>query len=286
MENKGYPEVNLDSWVKVGEGGNGVTYEHPEKPGLLLKLNNGRSNSYEVVKEEFDTSAAVSRLGLPTPAMYEMVRVGDAYATVSQKIKNKKSLFRICHDQPERLEEMAQLFCEQGRILFSTPCDTSVFPSKKALFMGVVDKATFISRKNREILRRFVEGVPENTHCIHGDFQPGNIILSEGKSYWIDLGRFSWGDPMFDIGHLYNSCIVYSNMKQARELFHMTQQQLHDFWDAFAKAYTGKQEHGDFDREAARFGAVDIVSRIAYVPPTLPEKIYFRILLGSLMKFF
>lgn len=47
-----------------------------------------------------------------------------------------------------------------------------------------------------------------------------------------------------------------------------------------------KPEHGDFDREAARFGAVDIVSRIAYVPPTLPEKIYFRILLGSLMKFF
>ena len=30
MENKGYPEVNLDSWVKVGEGGNGVTYEHPD----------------------------------------------------------------------------------------------------------------------------------------------------------------------------------------------------------------------------------------------------------------
>ena len=77
---------------------------------------------------------------------------------------NKKSLFRICHDQPERLEEMAQLFCEQGRILFSTPCDTSVFPSKKALFMGVVDKATFISRKNREILRRFVEGLPEKIY--------------------------------------------------------------------------------------------------------------------------
>lgn len=34
MENKGYPEVNLDSWVKVGEGGNGVIYEHPEKPDL------------------------------------------------------------------------------------------------------------------------------------------------------------------------------------------------------------------------------------------------------------
>ena len=61
MENKGYPEVNLDSWIKVGEGGNGVTYEHPDKPDLLLKLNNGRSSSYEVVKEEFDTSAAVSR---------------------------------------------------------------------------------------------------------------------------------------------------------------------------------------------------------------------------------
>jgi len=286
MADNDYPEIHLGLWEKTGEGGNGVTYEHPDKPDVLLKLNNGRSNHFEAVKEEFDTSVAVSRLGLSTPAMHEIVRVGNAYATLSQKIKNKKSLFRICHDQPERLEEMAQLFSEQAKELFSTACDTSVFPNKKALVLGVVDKATFISRKNREILRGFIERVPENSHCIHGDFQPGNIILAEGKCYWIDLGRFAWGDPMFDIGHLYNACMVYAKMKQARDLFHMTEQQLHDFWNAFAKAYTGKQEHGDFDREAARFGAVDIISRLAYVPVSLPEKIYFRILIGKLIQFF
>lgn len=60
------------------------------------------------------------------------------------------------------------------------------------------------------LLQAFLDSVPENTNCVHGDFQPGNVILAGGKPYWIDLGRFAWGDPMFDIGHLYLSCGVYS----------------------------------------------------------------------------
>ncbi len=60
------------------------------------------------------------------------------------------------------------------------------------------------------LLQAFLDSVPENTNCVHGDFQPGNVILAGGKPYWIDLGRFAWGDPMFDFGHLYLSCGVYS----------------------------------------------------------------------------
>lgn len=279
-----YPQIDLSAWQQVGEGGNGKTYENPEKPGVLLKVNNKSIADLRTVKEEFNLSKAVESVGIQTPRMYEIVRVGESYATLCEKIQHKKSLSRICSDQPERLKEMAQLFCEEGCKFFSTPCDTKLFRNRKELALEGIEKSLYLPRKKREALTRFVQSVPENKSCSHGDFQPGNILLSEGKCYWIDLGRFAWGDPMFDIGHLYNACMVYSNMKKTQEIFHMTEQQFADFWDAFAKAYTGQEDHSEFDLQAARFGAVDIAMRTVFQAPSFPEKIFFRLKISGLMK--
>ena len=49
-----YRSIDLSSWVKVGEGGNGSTYEASDQPDIILKLNNSRSNDLKSVKEEFD----------------------------------------------------------------------------------------------------------------------------------------------------------------------------------------------------------------------------------------
>lgn len=284
MEN--YTHMDLSSWTKVGEGGNGATYENPSRPDVLLKLNIPGQNGLETVKREFDLSASVAKLGVPTPGMLEIVRVGDAYAMLMERIRDKKSIFRICHDQPERLEEMARLFCRLGKELAATPCDRSAFPSRKDMALEGLERSSWLGREACGTLRRFIEAIPESGGCVHGDFQPGNVILSGDRHYWIDLGRFAWGDPMFDIGHLYLSCVVYASQRQAQAIFHMNEQQLKLFWDHFAKAYTGREDHAAFDREAARFGAVDIVVRSAYVPASFLHRLFFRMHVKRLMKFF
>ena len=132
---------------------------------------------------------------------------------------------------------MAQLMCRNGKILFGTQCNTDFFPSRKEQLMRALDKAQFISRKNRRILKDFAQTVQDIKTCSHGDFNMGNLVLSGDQPVWIDLDRFGYGDPMFDIGHLYQICNVYAPMKQVQDIFHMSEQQLNLFWDAFAKAY-------------------------------------------------
>ena len=279
-----YPQINLADWKQVGEGGNGVVYVKEDDPDVILKVNNARLSTLEAVKHEYEVAKAVEGLGLLTPMMHEMVRVGNVYGTLSQRIKGKTSLSRICHDEPQRTAEMARVLCEQGKILFSTPCNTDFFPSRKEQVLSAIGKATFVSGKKRSLLRSFAETIPENCHCVHGDFQTGNLVFADGAYYWIDLDRFAYGDPMFDIGHLFLVCHVYSDMKQVQDIFHMTKEQLHLFWDAFAKEYTGREDHTEFDALAGKFAALDVIVRTHFVQPTLVEKLFFGVQLRRLFK--
>ena len=80
-----YKDIDLSAWTLVGQGGNGFTYENPSHPGLILKVDRKQINTLEFVKHEFEVSRAVEKLGLPTPKMHEMVRVGNLYATISDQ---------------------------------------------------------------------------------------------------------------------------------------------------------------------------------------------------------
>ena len=281
-----YSQIDLAQWTQVGEGGNGKTYVNPERPDVILKVNNERLSTLEAVKHEYDMARAVEALGLSVPKVHEIVRVGDVYATISQLVKGKKSLSRICHDEPERTEEMARLLCRKGKELFATPCNTDFFPSRKEQLLIAIDRAGFVSRKHRKLIRDFAISIPENTNCVHGDFQTGNIIRSGEEYYWIDLDRFAYGDPMFDIGHLYLICHLYAPMKRVQDIFHMTLDQFHRFWDAFAKEYTGKEDHAEFDRLAGRFACLDIIVRTYFMPPTFLEKLFFGMHVRKLVKQF
>ncbi|MBQ6200900.1 MAG: TIGR02172 family protein [Prevotella sp.] len=276
--------INLDDYTQIGEGGNGKTYVNPAASGEILKVNHARLSTWEAVKREYDVSRAVADLGISVPAMYRIVHVGEAFATISQRIEGKRSLSRICHDEPQRTEEMARLLCCKGKELFATECNTQFFPSRRAQALQGIEQASFVSRKNRQRLRTFVESIAEDSHCVHGDFQPGNIIQAGDNLYWIDLDRFAHGDPMFDIGHLFLICHIYAPMKRVQDIFHMTLEQFHCFWDAFAKEYTGQDDHASFDVQAGRFAALDVVLRTVFQKPTLVEKLFFGIYVRKLMK--
>lgn len=279
-----YRTIDISVWAKVGEGGNGSTYVNPSEPDIILKVNKPSLNKEAFVRHEFEVSKAVEGLGLPTPRMHEMVRVGDAYGTLSERVRQKRSLARICAGDPGRTEEMARLLCEKFKILSETPCNTDFFPNRKEQLMRAMDKVQFIGEKNRILLRAFAETIPEVTTCSHGDLNMGNLILSGERFYWIDLERFGYGSPMFDIGHLYLICSYYAPLKQVQGIFHMDEALLRRFWDAFAKAYTGQEEYAAFDTQARRYAAMDLVVRYELMPPSMPEKIFFSMMLRRLIK--
>lgn len=281
-----YKEVDLSQWVQTGEGGNGKTYTNAQEPDRLLKLNNPPLCSIDFVQHEYETSKAVESLGIPVPQTFGIVRIGDAYATISQRIANKRSLSRICGDEPARTAEMAELFCSLAKEMFATECNTSIFPGRKERTLASIDKVRFVRSKDLDIIRRFAESIDDDTHCVHGDFHPGNVIQADSKNYWIDLDRFGYGNPMYDISHLYQICNLYSSTRQLQNLFHMSEELLRRFWDAFATAYTGSSNHSDFDAEAGRFTVLDIIYRLGLYPSKTVVKLYYAYWIRRMMKLY
>ena len=143
-----------------------------------------------------------------------------------------------------------------------------------------------MSKKNKKIIRTFIETIPESTNCVHGDFQTGNIIQAGENYYWIDLDRFAYGDPMFDIGHLFLICHMYAPMKRVQDIFHLTLEQFQRFWDAFAREYTGTEDHSEFDALAGKFAAVDVVLRTVFQTPTFVERLFFGVYVRRLVKLY
>lgn len=273
-------EINIDEWTLVGKGSNGCTYASRSDENLLLKVNAGRQSGLEFVSTEFSRSKAVAGLGISTPEQYEIVKVGRRYGTVFRKISGKKSLCRICADEPARIEEMAALFSEQGRILHSVPCSSSdcFKPMKWHVRNGLSKFRFLLSRKDKEKILALADEIPDVEYALHGDFNPGNMIVADGKPYWIDLGRFTYGDRNFDLAHLYFFCVTASHMKPVQSLSHMTEDQLKAFWQAFVRA-EGIEDVPAFEAKMRKYAALDHVARQSFQPQGI-----IRLLLSGIIK--
>lgn len=261
--------ISLNDWKQVGEGGNGATYIHPSQPDVILKVSY-LDDTEETMSQEFTASKAVYDLGLPTPQMMELVRVGKGVGIISQLISNKKSIARLCNEQPEHIEALARQMAEQTRRLHATVVPpTSPLPSMKERMIEAVRLTRMIGGKKRQALIEYLTNLPDAPTLLHGDLQMGNLIMDGEQPYWIDLGRAAYGMPMFDLGHLYLFCNIFSRTPKVQQIAHMTGQQMMTFWKTFAEAYlllstadveqSGLSTIEAFTAECKRFAAFNVI---------------------------
>jgi Ser/Thr protein kinase RdoA (MazF antagonist) len=127
--------------------------------------------------------------------------------------------------------------------------------------------------------------MPDTGTVLHGDFQPGNIIMADEKHYWIDLGWLSQGWYMMDLAHLYKMMVEDSVIPAVQELTHMTREQMLAFWDAFARAYTGTEDVEALNRTLRPYAALDIIRTFYLHQNDNPQFIAFlRMRIGEELK--
>ena len=76
---------------------------------------------------------------------------------------------------------------------------TAHLPAIKDKLAGQIDRAEGLEDGLRRIARDRLLARPEADHILHGDFHPGNIVLTDGGPVVIDWLDASRGDPAADV---------------------------------------------------------------------------------------
>lgn len=279
--------LDMNEWEQFGGGGNGWSYYHKTDSSIMLKL-----NKEEITREqsltEYSRSKALFEAGINCPEVIDFVTDGKRYGLTMRRIQGKKSFARIIGDDPSRLEQTAKTFAKRSREFHSIKADTTLFQSKEEIIRNSINSSEAIPEDIKRMLLGYLESLDKETFCVHGDFNPGNIIHSEdGRDYWIDLGEFAYGDPDLDIGSL----VFLAKMTPAKiteYLFHMTREQFAEFLEIYGREYYGDRWHTpELDEKIRRISMIKAGMSIAkrsrtaliYLPLLKGQKTRWKVIL-------
>lgn len=231
-----YETIDLNEYVRTGEGGTAVTYTHKTRNTLAKLYNPGFEADRAVA--EFLTARTVFEMGVPTPEPYRLVTDGERFGAEYELIRNKRSFARIISEEPERLEEISLTFAKLARELHAKKADTASLRSYKQVLTRFYQEKNLVPEEYKQRALAFIEKVPEADTCLHGDLQIGNIITNGDRTLWIDVGEFSYGLPEWDLSILWS---MAHNMKAERtvNIFHITPETFNKHWNIFLPAYLG-----------------------------------------------
>lgn len=229
--------IDLNDYVRTGEGANGASFNHKTDPSIMMKL---YLRNFESARTELEMAKKVYELGIPSPEPGDLVTDGERLGIRFRRIDGKKSYSRACGDDPEHTEQYAREFAQMCLQLHNTHVSTTQFENVKDRQYNWIKENPFFTDEEKDKLRAFIAAAPDTDTAIHGDLQFSNGIFvdHDGKrdKYFIDLGDFCYGYPMFDLGMVYLCCKL-NDESWTLEQYHMSNATAARFWDAFAEEY-------------------------------------------------
>ncbi|MDO4379759.1 MAG: anti-sigma factor antagonist [Clostridia bacterium] len=230
---KSVRSISVDGCEKIGSGACGEVFRLDDE--TIVKLYYPR-----VLKKDIEQEKALSKkafvLGIPTAISYDIVDV-DGRVGVVYELLNAKTLAELIRSDEKNLEKYVQMYADVCRLIHSTEDETGFLPSFKDLCRDEVSKIHSVTEEERNCLFRFIDLLPEEKTCVHGDLNINNIMVQNGECCLIDMGEFSVGTPMHDISRIIFSMDFASDGAEFNQFFKMPQTTVDRILELFLKKY-------------------------------------------------
>lgn len=199
---------------------------HEAAPGTVVKLFRPWVSEAYVASERLKASA-VHAMGVPAPAVGEMVRQGGRFGLVFERIAGLSMLDRLGRD-PDSIQPLARRMAGLQRSVHDRRAPEDI-PAQRDLLAEKISSSTLLGEvQRRELLDRLAR-LPDGDRLCHGDFHPGNIMLTDRGPVIIDWADACRGNPAGDVartsilffGYIEN-VLTEEFERAAVRLFHQT----------------------------------------------------------------
>ena len=236
--------IDLSEYRKSGEGAIGMSYDSLTDPTVMVKLNHP-DYPVEPIARELELARKVYDLGIPTPEPGELVTDGERHGIMFRRILGKRSYCRMMADEPERVEEFSRDFALRCKQFHKVHCEKGYLPDVKEQYRMFLRNDKYFNDSEKKIIADFIESVPDDDICLHGDLHIGNIISTLPKGaplstphnvYFIDLGAAACGSQMWDLSMMMQFC-VFAKEDFIEDALHIDKATAFRSWEYFVDEY-------------------------------------------------
>jgi uncharacterized protein (TIGR02172 family) len=180
------------------------------------------------VQDEARIARAVYDAGIPSPAAGEILEVNGRQGLIYEHLQGI-SMLQDMNAHPRMILKHARSLAEL-QVKINKQSMTGL-PSYREGLQYAIGKTHHLSDNLRNKTLAWLDALPDGQRLCHGDYHPGNVILTEAGPIVIDWMTARAGSPWMDvartslilsIGHKSAGKLVSPLIKMAIRLFHHT----------------------------------------------------------------
>ncbi len=188
---------------------------YPWMDGKILKLYYDWC-PHNWVDHEARLAYAVVAGGIPSPRAEQIVEVQNRRGLVYERVEGVSMLVEM-NTQPWRIIHYSRLLAElQVRI---NQLKVPGLPAYREELRSAIQKTTHLAENQREKALHALERLPDGETICHGDFHPGNVLITPKGPVVIDWMTATSGNPWADVAR--TSLLITIGPRGARQMVSM-----------------------------------------------------------------
>lgn len=238
---KAYKNISIEGAEEIGRGANGVVYRIDDDNVVKVYYD---SNALDDIRKEREIARKALILGIPTAISYDIVRIGDKYGSVFELLK-AVSFSKILADEPEKMDWCVKEYVDLLKQIHRTVVPKGELPDLRETVIGWAEFIQdHLPKEPAEKLLAMVKAVPYTDHMLHGDYHTKNVELVNNEVLLIDMDTLSVGDPVFELGSMFNAFVGYSEYDHnvIKEFQGLDFETGTEFWKRSLAAYVGTRD--------------------------------------------
>ena len=238
---KAYQRMSVEGCEFIAKGANGAVYRYDDE--TIVKTYFAKDALPEI-KQERENARKAFVLGVNTAIPYGIVRVGDAYGTVTELL-NSVNVSTLVRKNPDDISEAVKYYVDMLKSIHAITVEDGELPDMKMIALDWADfAAQHLPEEQGGKLRALVEAVPKQNTLMHGDYHTNNVMVQNGEPLLIDMDTLCVGHPVFELGSMFNAFVGYTELNHQNmiDFFGYSFETAGRFWDMALKMYLGTDD--------------------------------------------